>query len=97
MTSIIIKDLSATTELDARAMAGVRGGMYKEYSMPSSWNWSEQTKFEPSKSDFKFDLSQQLNQSQNTLVNNGNNVAFASNITANVNPTQTGNNSISFG
>ena len=96
MTSIIIKDLSATTELDARAMAGVRGGMYKDYAMPSSWNWGEQPKFEPGKSDMKFDLSQQLDQCQNTLVNNGNNVAFASNITANVSPSQTGKNTISF-
>lgn len=94
MTSLTIKDLSTTTELDARAMADVRGGMYKDYCMPMSWG--EQPKHEPSKGNFSFDITQQLDQSQNTLVNNGNNVAFASNITSNVNPYQNGNNSISF-
>ena len=94
MTSIIIKDLSATTELDARAMADVRGGTYKDYCMPSDWKLGEQPKFEPG--NFSFNATQQLDQCQNTLVNNGNNVAYASNISANVNPSQSGNNSISF-
>ena len=49
------------------------------------------------KNDFNFDLSQSLNQSQNTLVNNGNNVAFASGITSTVKPHQTGANTINFG
>jgi len=94
MTSIIIKDLSTTTELDARAMADVRGGMYKESGM--SMHWGEQPKQESDKGIFSLDIAQQLRQEQNTLVNNGNNSAFASNITANVNPYQNGNNSISF-
>lgn len=94
MTSLTIKDLSTTTELDARAMADVRGGMYKDFHMPM--HWGEQTKHEPSKGSFSFDISQQLDQSQNTLVNTGNNSAFVSNISSNVNPYQNGNNSISF-
>lgn len=95
MTSIIIKDLSVTTELDARAMADVYGGTHKGYS--TSYHFEEgQLKLEPSKSSFSFDIAQQLGQSQNTLVNTGNNSAFASNISANVNPYQNGNNSISF-
>ena len=97
MTSIIVKDLSATTELDAHAMADVRGGTYKDYCMPSPWVWGEQPKLEPGTSSFNFNATQQLGQSQNTLVNNGNNVAFASDITANVNPSQTGKNTITFG
>jgi hypothetical protein len=45
---------------------------------------------------FKFDASQQIGQSQNTEVNNGNNVAFASGITSTVNPQQTARNNINF-
>jgi hypothetical protein len=64
------------------------------YCSPSYWGGPQ---YEPSKNDFNFNASQQLNQSQNTLVNNGNNVAFASGITSNVAPHQSGNNSINFG
>ena len=38
MSTLMIKDLSATIELDASAMASVRGGYYKgapAYCMPS--------------------------------------------------------------
>lgn len=95
MTSIIIKDLSVTTELDARAMAGVYGGEHKGYS--TSYHFGEeQLKLAPSKNSFGFDIAQQLSQEQNTLVNTGNNSAFAANISSNVNPYQNGNNSISF-
>jgi len=97
MTSIIIKDLSVTTELDAHTMAGVLGGTYKGYTTSyCSWGGDQQPKPEPGKASLALDITQQLSQEQNTLVNNGNNVAFASNITANVNPYQNGNNSVSF-
>ncbi|NEX63321.1 hypothetical protein [Noviherbaspirillum galbum] len=45
-------------------------------------------------SDMNFAATQQLGQSQNTLVNNGNNAAFVSGITSNVSPTQNGTNNI---
>jgi hypothetical protein len=97
MTSLLIKDLSVTEQLDARAMSAVRGGTYSGCYIPlPSYCWPSPTG-SVSKSDFSFDATQMLGQSQNTMVNNGNNVAFASGITSNVNPTQTGSNNISLG
>ncbi|KRB64249.1 hypothetical protein [Noviherbaspirillum sp. Root189] len=90
MKALIIKDLSQTTELDAGAMAAVRGGTYQGapfYLGPIT---------NVSKSDFKFDAEQLMQQSQDTQVNNGNNAAFVCGITSNVHPTQTGSNNISF-
>lgn len=105
MTTLIVKDLPVAEELDRKAMASIQGGMcgscgsYSLPGSPSSWDspssWSPQ--FSGSKNDFNFNASQSLNQSQNTLVNNGNNAAFVSGITANVNPTQNGSNNIKFG
>ncbi|WP_292932577.1 hypothetical protein [Noviherbaspirillum sp.] len=93
MKTLTIKDLSRTEELDGDAMASVHGGTGKG-SYPSYWGGPS---YSVDKNDFSFDASQLLSQSQNTVVNNGNNVAFADNITANVNPTQTGTNKINFG
>ncbi|MGE5648781.1 MAG: hypothetical protein ACM34A_01165 [Bacillota bacterium] len=97
MQTIIIKDLAVTAELDRSAMLAVRGGTGSGY-MPSysPYSWGGPS-FDVTKSDFSFNATQSLGQSQNTLVNNGNNVAFADNITANVHPTQTGSNNINFG
>ncbi|QDZ28056.1 hypothetical protein [Noviherbaspirillum sp. UKPF54] len=103
MQTIIIKDLAVTADLDRKAMHAVRGGTGSGYvpscvpsysSSPYSWGGPS---FDFNKSDFNFNATQSLGQSQNTVVNNGNNVAFASGITANVNPTQTGSNNINFG
>ena len=91
MKTLTIKDLSRTTELDRQAMAGVSGGMYKGW-MPYSLS-----SFDKSSHSFSFDASQAIGQEQNTLVNNGNNVAFASGITSTVKPTQTADNTINFG
>jgi hypothetical protein len=91
MTTLIITDLSVSEQLDSSRMAAVRGGMYKGapfYLGPM---------FSASKNDFKFEADQSLEQSQNTLVNNGNNVAFASGITSTVKPHQHGTNTINFG
>lgn len=90
MKALTITDLSLAIELDATAMKAVHGGMFKGYPMfagPSLFL---------SSSDIKFDASQQLMQEQNTLVNNGNNVAFAHGITATVTPSQNGSNNIHF-
>lgn len=91
MATLLINDLCVTEELDGKAMAAVRGGMYK--GMPSYW----QPQVSVAQNDFAFDASQLLAQTQNTTVNNGNNVAFASGITANVNPSQNSKNNIRFG
>ncbi|SNT30759.1 hypothetical protein SAMN06265795_1242 [Noviherbaspirillum humi] len=91
MKTIIIQDLHIETALDGEALRAVRGGTYA-FRMPA---WSAPS-FDLHLSDTKFDASQQLMQGQNTQVNNGNNVAFASGITANVTPTQNGSNNINF-
>ncbi|RJG00396.1 hypothetical protein [Noviherbaspirillum sedimenti] len=92
MKTLTIKDLSRTTELDRQAMAGVSGGMYKGWMPAYSY-----TAIDASKHSFSFDAEQSIDQEQNTLVNNGNNVAFASGITATVKPKQTADNTINFG
>ncbi|HJV85280.1 MAG TPA: hypothetical protein VJ698_07365 [Noviherbaspirillum sp.] len=93
MTTLKIKDLVATEELDRKAMSAVRGGTSKGLS--SCYNWGPSMSI--SKDDFSFNASQALGQEQNTLVNNGNNAAFVSGITSNVTPTQNGTNKINFG
>ena len=98
MKTLTIKDLSLAADLDTSTMAAVRGGM-GSYCMPSYCSpsyWSAPS-FDINKNDLNFNASQQLGQSQNTLVNNGNNVAFASGITSTVTPQQTGSNNIHFG
>ncbi len=92
MQALTIKDLSRTAELDRAAMAGVTGGMYK------GWMPSYDLKYvDKSSHKFSFDATQSIGQQQLTEVNNGNNVAFAKDITATVNPTQTAKNTINFG
>lgn len=91
MTTLMIKDLTVTEQLDSKSMAAVRGGMGKEYS---SYGWAPYASL--TKNDFSFDASQMLAQTQNTTVNNGNNVAFSDCIKATVNPHQDGKNTINF-
>jgi hypothetical protein len=95
MNTLIIKDLAVTSELDGKAMSAVHGGsgMSGLYKGMSSYSPS----LSSTENNFKFDATQLLNQSQNTEVNNGNNVAFASGITSTVTPHQTGHNTINFG
>ena len=101
MKALMIKDLPLTEELDRKAMATVQGGMGSAYSPPSMSSYGDSSywgpQFDVSKNSFNFNASQSLDQSQNTLVNNGNNVAFASGITSTVTPKQTGTNTINFG
>ncbi|NEX64611.1 hypothetical protein [Noviherbaspirillum galbum] len=87
MTALTIKDITTAATLDAKEMTAVRGGM----GFPASWG----PQFSFTKNEFNFTADQQLGQSQNTLVNNGNNAAFVSGITSNVHPTQNGSNNIS--
>ena len=98
MTTLMIKDLSATIELDHSAMASVRGGYNKEYlgnmSMYSAGGGMPE--YKAPVNTYTFDASQMIGQAQNVENNNGNCVAFANCITSTVNPTQTGKNNISF-
>jgi hypothetical protein len=86
MKSLTIKDLSITEELDSRAMSAVRGG-----NLPGYYPGINVSSYESS-----FGATQLITQSQNTLVNNGNNVAFADHLDSNVKPKQTGTNTINF-
>jgi hypothetical protein len=96
MKALLIKDLSTSTDLDRAAMAAVHGGTYGGYCMPDYCLPSYPAP-QYGKGSIDFNASQMLGQTQNTTVNNGNNVAFASDISANVNPSQHGSNNISFG
>ncbi|MFT4510382.1 hypothetical protein [Caballeronia sp. 15711] len=82
MKSLSIKDLSVTEELDSRAMSVVRGG-----NLPGFWPGVNVSSYEAS-----FSADQLISQTQNTLNNNGNNVAFASGIHSTVDPKQTASN-----
>ena len=91
MQSLMIADLAHTDTLDSQAMAAVRGGSgaYKGlYPMLAV--------YDVAKSDLKFDATQLIGQTQNVVNENGNNVAFASDITSTVKPHQSANNKIDF-
>jgi hypothetical protein len=98
MSTLMIKDLSATIELDHSAMASVRGGFNKEYmgSMSMYSGGADMSKSTTPVNTYTFDASQLIGQAQNVTNNNGNCVAFANCITSTVNPTQTGHNNINF-
>lgn len=83
MKTLTIKDLPVTEELDRRAMSAVRGG-YSAFYYPG---------FDTSKLALSFNTEQLNNQTQNTINENGGNVAFAHDITSNVHPVQTATNS----
>jgi hypothetical protein len=91
MTTLLIKDLSVAEALDTRAMSAVRGGTYKGMPAHMLPYFGGVTKNE-----FSFDASQLIGQTQNIVNNNGNNVAFAHDITSTIKPTQTADNKISF-
>ncbi|MEC4721284.1 hypothetical protein RY831_19135 [Noviherbaspirillum sp. CPCC 100848] len=92
MKALSIKDLSVSKDLGAKDMTSVRGGT--GYAKMPSLFVGPLASF--SKHELNFGAEQLLGQEQSTLVNNGNNVAFASGIKSNVNPTQTGKNTINF-
>jgi hypothetical protein len=95
MSTLNIKDLPKTEELNADEMAAVSGGTAScgtPSCLPPGW-----TPFVNSPTDIAFNASQMLGQTQNVMNNNGNNVAFANGISSTVNPTQTGSNNIKIG
>ena len=92
MTTLLIKDLARTEELDRASMSSVHGGTGMAKDLSAYWLPS----YSVSKSEFSFDASQLIGQTQNVVNNNGNNVAFAHGISSTVNPTQTADNHIHF-
>ncbi|NUA32057.1 hypothetical protein [Cupriavidus basilensis] len=82
-TTLAIKDLSVTEELDARAMRAVRGGFVP--FMPV---------FSSVKLDSTFNAQQLIGQTQNVVNMNGNNTAFADDIKSHVSSTQNAENNI---
>ena len=92
MKALTIKDLSVSKDLGAKDMSSVRGG-HGLRRMPALF---ASPLVSVAKSELNFGAEQLMGQEQNTQVNNGNNVAFASGIKSTVNPTQTGKNTINF-
>ena len=88
MSKLMIADLSATQELDRRSMSTVRGGYVGlpiYYPTPS-------VKIDST----NFSAEQLIGQTNNIVSETGNDVAFASGIKSQVNPVQTGKNTINF-
>ena len=88
MTTLMIKDLARTEELDRSAMTNVKGGTLYFPWLPVYSSHEE---------NLSFSAVQSIGQVQNVINNNGNNVAFASGITSTVTPVQSANNNINFG
>jgi hypothetical protein len=83
MQSLMIKDLSVTEELDAKAMTAVRGGCYGGWKMPSYF--PSKPGYEhpstPSSTTTDVSISQQNNQMQSNATGNGS-VVFGGGISA---------------
>jgi hypothetical protein len=94
MSTLTIKDLAGSKELDRSRMGALRGGtalrqvkgVYPWFPSYSSQSYS-----------FDFSAEQFISQSQSTVNNNGNNVAFSSGISSTVKPTQSASNNINLG
>lgn len=92
MTNLTIIDLAITEELDRKAMAAVRGGMYKG----GGFGYGFMPSYDSSKHDFAFSATQLTSQTQNNINENGNNIAFADNIHSTFKPVQSNSSTISF-
>jgi hypothetical protein len=88
MTTLMMKDLPTSKELDRDAMSVIRGG----YGLPGWAPLFGMPKFDFNK--FSFEASQTVGQSQNVVNNNGNNAAFVGGIGSTVSPPQAGDNGI---
>lgn len=95
MKTLMIKDLSASVELDSKAMSAVSGGLY----LRRSPYWSAPSlSFSLTDIDTKSVIaSQDLAQVQNVDTATGINVAFADHLQSNVATSQFGTNNISIG
>jgi hypothetical protein len=81
MSSLSIRDLSHSTELDRTEMSAVRGGTF--YFPPSYYS---------SSTDVSVATQQGIGQTQYVFNANGNNVAFATDINSKVKPVQKADN-----
>ena len=86
MKTLIINDLTVTSELDHHAMRAVRGG---HGMTQTSWYPPEAPKFSSS-----LDATQNLTQFQNVVNATANGSAFVDGVTANNNTSQFGQNNI---
>jgi hypothetical protein len=88
MTTLMLKDLSITEQLDSKAMSAVRGGFG-----PSTSYFNFSPLYAPNHSK-KVDATQLISNELNIQNANGNNVAFAADITSTINPSVTSTNNI---
>ncbi len=88
MTTLMIKDLSITGQLDSKAMSAVRGGFG-----PSTSYFNFSPLYAPNFCK-KVDATQLISNELNIQNANGNNVAFAADITSTINPSVTSTNNI---
>jgi hypothetical protein len=89
MNTLMIKDLSITAELDSKAMSTVRGGN----GHPSSSYFNFMPVYAPNNSK-TVEATQLINTSMTLQNANGNNAAFVSGITTNMNPRIESSNNI---
>jgi len=95
MKTLMIKDLSASVELDSTAMASVAGGLYLGRVSRPYWG-GPKLSFSITDIDTKSVIADQdLAQVMNVDTATGINVAFADHLTSNVASAQNGANNIS--
>ena len=86
MKTLMISDLTASTELDSEAMATVSGGKSKH-----GYNWGGPSYYSRERTDIDintYTLDQFIGQEQNVDVVSGANAAFLDRINVKVKPTQ---------
>ncbi|HZZ13648.1 MAG TPA: hypothetical protein VFE79_23425 [Paraburkholderia sp.] len=88
MTTLMIKDLSITEQLDSRAMRAVRGGFGPSTSY---YNFSPVVMPNNSKN---LDATQLITNELNLQNANGNSVAFAAGINSTISPSVSSSNNI---
>ena len=93
MKTLMIKDLTASTELDSEAMASVAGGLYLKLPV---WGGPHKVRKDIDVTKINFAAEQFIGQEQNVDVATGINVAFADHLKSVVKPSQDANNTIRF-
>ena len=95
MKTLMIKDLSASVELDSKAMAAVAGGIHRSLRRLPYWGGSSLSLSVTDIDTKSVIASQDLAQVMNVDTATGINTAFAHNLTSNVATAQAGANNIS--
>jgi hypothetical protein len=97
MKTLMISDLTVSTELDSEAMATVSGGYSYYYGLPY-WGGPSYSSYDRTNTDvISFTADQFIGQAQNVSVTNGVNAAFVDHLKSVVKPTQSASNNINFG